>query len=433
MSEAIAHLEKGVPLTIESALQLRVEFHKQQARVKLGAIIEQLMTPLVEIADSNIETITLDVPEVVDILPTNEEPALTIKNVLKEIPLEPKEKAVRQTRKSQGRKNNLLPAPKEPIKNPMTTAKEAPTEKQPIVLDITEPDEEELKVIEQDNVAIELDEIEEADLISAEVVSRRVRELRSQADARHTKTAVPKPNNDWLASSGYQPFVSAHVRPKADKFPTIAPKAHLTSEGLVSIEVVDRLCAATSRLVEAFSSPESLRGLTAHEEMFIMQLQDGKGPRESMALIVGSHENHKLHADFAALLLSKLPKPSEMDRSAAPIAESTIRDKALHERIERIRNLQISESSDSDEDIEKSFMEVDEEVLEWQAKALCAQTDPEAFFPEKGGSNRDAKKVCHECEVRQECLEYALNNEELFGIWGGMSERERRKLKRRAS
>jgi len=74
--------------------------------------------------------------------------------------------------------------------------------------------------------------------------------------------------------------------------------------------------------------------------------------------------------------------------------------------------------------------EVDE--LAWQDRALCAQTDPEAFFPEKGGSTREAKRVCRGCEVRAECLEYALEHDERFGIWGGMSERERRRLKRQA-
>jgi WhiB family transcriptional regulator, redox-sensing transcriptional regulator len=70
--------------------------------------------------------------------------------------------------------------------------------------------------------------------------------------------------------------------------------------------------------------------------------------------------------------------------------------------------------------------------LEWQERALCAQTDPEAFFPEKGGSTREAKRVCLSCEVRVECLEYALSNDERFGIWGGLSERERRRVKKRA-
>ena len=67
---------------------------------------------------------------------------------------------------------------------------------------------------------------------------------------------------------------------------------------------------------------------------------------------------------------------------------------------------------------------------QWQEKALCAQTDPEAFFPEKGGSTREAKRICLGCEVRDACLDYALANDERFGIWGGLSERERRRLKR---
>ena len=80
------------------------------------------------------------------------------------------------------------------------------------------------------------------------------------------------------------------------------------------------------------------------------------------------------------------------------------------------------------------FDEQDEELTElaWQERALCAQTDPEAFFPEKGGSTREAKKVCLGCEVRGDCLEYALAHDERFGIWGGLSERERRRLKKEA-
>lgn len=66
----------------------------------------------------------------------------------------------------------------------------------------------------------------------------------------------------------------------------------------------------------------------------------------------------------------------------------------------------------------------------WAASALCAQTDPEMFFPDKGGSTRDAKAICATCPVRRECLDYALEHGERFGIWGGHSERERRKLAR---
>ena len=78
------------------------------------------------------------------------------------------------------------------------------------------------------------------------------------------------------------------------------------------------------------------------------------------------------------------------------------------------------------------FAGLDAEEQGWQEQALCAETDPEAFFPEKGGSTREAKKICTGCEVRSECLEYALSNDERFGIWGGLSERERRRLRRQA-
>lgn len=67
------------------------------------------------------------------------------------------------------------------------------------------------------------------------------------------------------------------------------------------------------------------------------------------------------------------------------------------------------------------------ENLAWQDDALCAQIDPEFFFPDKGGSTRNAKEVCRKCEVREQCLAYALENGERFGIWGGQSERERRR------
>lgn len=67
---------------------------------------------------------------------------------------------------------------------------------------------------------------------------------------------------------------------------------------------------------------------------------------------------------------------------------------------------------------------------DWRERGLCAQTDPEAFFPEKGGSTRPAKRMCDGCEVRDDCLAYALEHDERFGIWGGKSERERRQIRR---
>ena len=66
----------------------------------------------------------------------------------------------------------------------------------------------------------------------------------------------------------------------------------------------------------------------------------------------------------------------------------------------------------------------------WQAQANCMGVDPDLFFPERGASTREAKEVCRGCVVREDCLEFALDNGEKFGIWGAMSERERRRLRR---
>jgi WhiB family transcriptional regulator, redox-sensing transcriptional regulator len=73
------------------------------------------------------------------------------------------------------------------------------------------------------------------------------------------------------------------------------------------------------------------------------------------------------------------------------------------------------------------------EIQPWYERAACLDKDADCFFPEKGGSTRAAKRICQTCTVQTECLEYALANDERFGIWGGLSERERRRLKRRAS
>lgn len=67
---------------------------------------------------------------------------------------------------------------------------------------------------------------------------------------------------------------------------------------------------------------------------------------------------------------------------------------------------------------------------DWVQQAICPTTDVEAFFPEKGGSPREAKRVCAECPVRIQCLQYALEHNEKHGIWGGLTDRERRGLKK---
>lgn len=68
----------------------------------------------------------------------------------------------------------------------------------------------------------------------------------------------------------------------------------------------------------------------------------------------------------------------------------------------------------------------------WHQDALCTQTDPEIFFPEKGDPSRSAKRVCSACLVREDCLAYALRNHEPFGIWGGLSRKERQQLENSA-
>jgi WhiB family redox-sensing transcriptional regulator len=73
---------------------------------------------------------------------------------------------------------------------------------------------------------------------------------------------------------------------------------------------------------------------------------------------------------------------------------------------------------------------LDAEIPDWKAQANCLGVDPDLFFPERGMSTREAKEVCRGCVVREDCLEYALANGEKFGIWGGLSERERRRIRR---
>jgi WhiB family redox-sensing transcriptional regulator len=76
-------------------------------------------------------------------------------------------------------------------------------------------------------------------------------------------------------------------------------------------------------------------------------------------------------------------------------------------------------------------LEDPENSLEWQREALCNQTDTEAFFPEYERDGRMAKEVCKQCPVKQKCFDYAVSNQESFGIWGGVdftvrrTERER--------
>ncbi|MBM7824884.1 WhiB family redox-sensing transcriptional regulator [Arcanobacterium pluranimalium] len=68
--------------------------------------------------------------------------------------------------------------------------------------------------------------------------------------------------------------------------------------------------------------------------------------------------------------------------------------------------------------------------LSWMEDALCAQTDPDIFYPEKGGSTAPATSVCNSCSVRAECLDYAVTNDIRHGIWGGTSDNDRKRMSR---
>lgn len=69
------------------------------------------------------------------------------------------------------------------------------------------------------------------------------------------------------------------------------------------------------------------------------------------------------------------------------------------------------------------------ETGSWKLQARCRDADPELFFPDKGAPVREARALCNVCPVREECLQHALDNDETFGIWGGLTLRERRRLK----
>jgi WhiB family redox-sensing transcriptional regulator len=69
----------------------------------------------------------------------------------------------------------------------------------------------------------------------------------------------------------------------------------------------------------------------------------------------------------------------------------------------------------------------------WMTDALCAQSDPEIFFPERGSTARPGKRVCAACDVRAECLQYALDHGERFGVWGGLTANERTRLRKKGA
>jgi WhiB family transcriptional regulator, redox-sensing transcriptional regulator len=64
----------------------------------------------------------------------------------------------------------------------------------------------------------------------------------------------------------------------------------------------------------------------------------------------------------------------------------------------------------------------------WRKRAACRGIDPEVFFPASDEDAEEAKEICAVCPVREACLEYALAHREREGVWGGCTERERRRM-----
>lgn len=67
----------------------------------------------------------------------------------------------------------------------------------------------------------------------------------------------------------------------------------------------------------------------------------------------------------------------------------------------------------------------------WRQRAACRGVDPDIFFPVSDDEAEDAKAICRQCSAQQACLEWALTNREKEGVWGGATERERRRIIRR--
>lgn len=70
-------------------------------------------------------------------------------------------------------------------------------------------------------------------------------------------------------------------------------------------------------------------------------------------------------------------------------------------------------------------------TTKWMARGLCAERPPSEFFPSDGVGVDRARKICATCPVQERCLEYALTNRIDHGVWGGASERERRRILKR--
>lgn len=76
---------------------------------------------------------------------------------------------------------------------------------------------------------------------------------------------------------------------------------------------------------------------------------------------------------------------------------------------------------------------MDDERYDWQGQGLCRGVEPEVFFPVSEEDAWRAKEICAACSVREYCLAFSLTNRERYGVWGGVTEKERQQMFRRGT
>ncbi len=136
--------------------------------------------------------------------------------------------------------------------------------------------------------------------------------------------------------------------------------------------------------------------------------------RRGRAIVVAMGPPYAAGAQFGGKLTKRVPESGPSGgahrHSPAPEPPSAPLVAALTRRDER-----------DGEEINDRFS--------WQDHANCRGAGQDLFFPKRGSPTRKARAMCAACEVKAECLEFALTRGERFGIWGGLSERERRKIR----
>ncbi len=464
MTEAVAEPAIAAPSTIESFLDsVELVSRRARARAEFASLVADIVAPpadtrpgqqhtdyelTISAGRTLLQELMADAPAIqkpAEVEPQEQTPEAALPEVASQTEPEPAAAVIPKTKKPKAMRKPVVKMP--PVAKPPVDTEELVMN--PVIdldamfvaaadLPAIEPDLTELQAIEEDESII-IDEVAldpEALLAKAEqptsfkdAIVERVKEIKAQTNPRTVQS--PK-GPRWQRPGVYEPLKSANP-----VFAPVAPvtraSTHLTAENLI-VNATDRLFGKTDRLLELAESARFLQTLTKHEELYVMQLQNGDKPAELVGLLLGTDDKATV-SNFAEGLLIRIQSYREVrDVVITPPTETSLGMPKVRTMTPLAEARMRSRSRVNVEgDTELFLLDLEDEALEWQAKALCSQTDPEAFFPEKGGSTRDAKKVCTECEVKVECLEYALANQERFGIWGGLSERERRKLHKKAS